>query len=832
MRIVIDMQGAQTESRFRGIGRYTMALILALTKQANTHDIILVLNASMPEGIHAIRSTFQHIIPSNQIRIFEIPYPLAHHSWTLEAAEYLRENFLAALEPDIVLVTSLFEGHWANAVTSINKSNNKIPTAVILYDLIPFIYQDSYLYNPEIKQYYFQKIEWLKRADLLLAISESSKKEAIQYLNYPTENIINISSAIDANFTAPTLSDDAKKALFAKFGITKDFLLFAPGGFDDRKNFSRLFEAYSLLPNELRQSYQLIIVGKVTAHQKENLLYIAKQFHITNNELILTNYLSEFELISFYSLATLFVFPSLHEGFGLPVLEAMACGAAVITSNTSSLPEVVGNANALFDPNSVLSIRDKISEVLSNQDLLNTLKEHAKTQVKKFNWEQSAVKAIQAIEDFHTKNKTIEIKKSGQEKHCLSEIASISYKPSDHDISQVAYAANFNKKRKNKHLLLDISTLVHSDAKSGIQRVVRSLLNELFKTSFTDLTVYPIYYTNHHFKYASHFINSNFNINLDIDESPVDFRQDDIYLSLDLNMHLIEATKNIFFNLKTNGIQLAFVVYDIMPIKHPEWWEETNSNLFKNWLNLISTFSSSLVCISKAVTNDTLDWLDTQKVQYLDIAPTVKYFHLGADVQNSLPSKGLPSNTEDIIKKITRNSSFLMVGTIEPRKGHRQVLDAFELLWKKDINVNLVIVGKKGWLTDELIQRLSSHPQKNIKLFWLEGISDEFLEKVYDASTCLVAASEDEGFGLPLIEAAQHKIPIIARGIPVFREVAGEHAFYFDGSTPEVLAESVQRWLSLYSNKQHPTSNAMPWLTWKESAQQLMQVINQITCEH
>jgi glycosyltransferase involved in cell wall biosynthesis len=89
----------------------------------------------------------------------------------------------------------------------------------------------------------------------------------------------------------------------------------------------------------------------------------------------------------------------------------------------------------------------------------------------------------------------------------------------------------------------------------------------------------------------------------------------------------------------------------------------------------------------------------------------------------------------------------------------------------------------------------------------------------------LIAASEGEGFGLPLIEAARHKLPIMARDIPVFREVAGEHAFYFAGERPEALAQAVKEWLTLYHKGKHPKSDAMPWLTWAQSAERLQEIL-------
>jgi glycosyltransferase involved in cell wall biosynthesis len=96
---------------------------------------------------------------------------------------------------------------------------------------------------------------------------------------------------------------------------------------------------------------------------------------------------------------------------------------------------------------------------------------------------------------------------------------------------------------------------------------------------------------------------------------------------------------------------------------------------------------------------------------------------------------------------------------------------------------------------------------------------------VYSTCTALIAASEAEGFGLPLIEAAQHKLPIIARDIAVFREIAGKYAYYFSGNEPDDLANAVRAWLTLYESAEHPKSDDMPWLTWKQSAERLKEII-------
>ena len=166
-----------------------------------------------------------------------------------------------------------------------------------------------------------------------------------------------------------------------------------------------------------------------------------------------------------------------------------------------------------------------------------------------------------------------------------------------------------------------------------------------------------------------------------------------------------------------------------------------------------------------------------------------------------------------------------MVGTIEPRKGHAQTLDAFESLWQSGHEVNLIIVGKQGWMVEKFVERLRIHSELNKRLFWLEAISDEYLEKSYAACTCLIAASQGEGFGLPLVEAARHKLPILARDIPAFREVAGGHASYFTGKEPGDLANALKNWLALHAENRHPKSDTCAWLTWAQSVEDLKGVL-------
>jgi glycosyltransferase involved in cell wall biosynthesis len=203
----------------------------------------------------------------------------------------------------------------------------------------------------------------------------------------------------------------------------------------------------------------------------------------------------------------------------------------------------------------------------------------------------------------------------------------------------------------------------------------------------------------------------------------------------------------------------------------------------------------------------------------------IGWSHNGANLTVSAVGTGPSEASQAVLSALNSGPSFLTVGTIEPRKGYAQVLAAFEKLWDSGCDLRLVIVGEPGLTVEELVEKLRFHPKLGSLLFWLEGVSDADLERIYGACSCLIAASEGEGFGLPLIEAAQHKLPILARDIPVFREIAGEHASFFNGRTPEALAEAITEWLKLRAQNRQQTSEGMPWLTWAQSAERLKAIL-------
>ena len=843
MRIVIDLQGAQSNSRFRGIGRYSLALAQGIIRNRGNHEVIIVLNGMLRESIPAILEFFAPILPRDNIRIWYAAGPVLEMrkgtELRRESAELIREAFIASLHPDIVHISSLFEGFGDSTVTSISRflPNDKTfiqaPVSVSFYDLIPFINQLEYFdKKPDYETNYLRKIEDLKKASLLLAISEFSRAEGIEYLHFPAQKIVNISSAADDFFTdkAPSTAPDA---LLEKYQITKPFILYT-GGADPRKNLKSLLIAYSRLPHALRQEHQLVLAGTIAKEELPHLQKTIKENGLADDEVIFTDYISDQELHTLYFTCKLFVFPSWHEGFGLPALEAMKSGAAVIASNTTSLPEVVNIEEALFDPRSIESIATKMQAGLSDESLRARLIDYGKEKAQEFSWDITAKKALAAFEALHANYPTTPTHQSNDviRTELISQLTTCVFprhRPQEDDFIRLAacIGQNFPSEHRRPQFLIDISQLVTIDEKTGIQRVVRSLIAEFIANPPENYDVKLVYSDRFSlgYRYANQFMQKMFGSNIskqkedEIQDEVIETQMNDIFLGLDLQSENIQVQKQFLNAIHLNGTRIYFVVYDLLPLYFPKAFPETVDYLHAQWLKQISKYDG-IFCISKAVADEFTYWAK-KNIPSLSPSFTVNWFHLGADIENSVPTKGMPANAPEIIAKIKSRPSFIMIGTIEPRKGYRQSLAAFEALWAKGVDVNLVIIGKHGWLMDEFANNLPKHPEFNHHFFWLDRISDEYLEAVYAAGTCLFLASEGEGFGLPLIEAARRHLPIIARDIPVFREVAGEYAFYFQSNPLDesaAIASAIESWLELFKLKQHPPSSGMPWLTWKQSA--------------
>ena len=381
-------------------------------------------------------------------------------------------------------------------------------------------------------------------------------------------------------------------------------------------------------------------------------------------------------------------------------------------------------------------------------------------------------------------------------------------------------------------LLVDVSAIARVDYKTGIQRVVKAQLLALLDNPPPGYSVEPIRLCDINgewrYCYARRYMatllslpNESFG-----PEDPVHIAKGDIFFAPDFDADGViqAATKGVYDDWRDAGVQTNFLIHDLLPLALPNFFPDHVEHMHAKWLSVIAENADRLICVSAAVAKETAQWLAAHKPEALGNLQIVVSHH-GADIEASDASKRIPVEAGAVLKQLSSRLSFLMVGTLEPRKGHAQVLAAFDELWVLGEELNLVLVGNSGWNVDDLLAKLRAHPKLGKRLFWLQGISDEYLKKVYDCCSCLIAASENEGFGLPLIEAARHGLPILARDIEVFREVAGVHASYFSGKDPEDFARAIKAWLAAFANNEHPQSDQLPWLTWEQSTERLKQIL-------
>lgn len=1361
MRIVIDLQGAQGQSRNRGIGRYTVAFTGALIRQAAEHDILLVLNGLLADSAEQLRARFRHLLPDERIRVWYPTPPLAYihpgNEHRREAARELYRAFIARLRPDCLLVTSVFEGLGDDSLTAIGLAGLDIPVAVILYDLIPHIRRTVYLDDPARAEWYDEKLAELAGADCLLAISESSRREAIEHLDVPPGRVVTVSSAVDETFRPVTVTPTHEAVLRARYGIDRPFVLYT-GGIDHRKNIDGLLDAFAALPDDLPARYQLVIVCAVHEAERQRLEHLARRHGMPEDALVLTGYVPDEDLLALYNLTEVFVFPSFHEGFGLPALEAMACGAAVIASNTTSLPEVVGRDDALFDPHDPGSIRDTLYRVLHDPAFRDALRRHGKARAGEFSWDRTARRALEALaglarpgrpappapptpparprlayvsplppersgisdysamllpalaayydidlvvdqprvaleqrdlglplrspdafreqadrydrviyqfgnsgfhrhmfdlldehpgivvlHDFYLSGVLAHRELTGQapgawtralyashgypalaervhapdpadviwrypanlevlqratgvivhsavsrrlarewigdhadrdwheiplvrepadngpaaraaarrrlgmadeafvvcsfgfmgvakcnhrlldawlhshlsrnpaailvfvgqpdpgdygrrlerrirESHAAERIhitgwtdratylaylraadvavqlrarsrgetsaavldgmnhrlatvvnahGSMADLPDDavvklpedfrddqlaralerlhddpghrerlagraarrlatehapdtcarryaraieaayadqaHDLPALTrrlatlpairdaddaqrcriaaglaatfpvaprppqllldvsglvggqadaqplaaellarwqsrppagyrlepvrldpagrprYARRFMLQRldcppdllpddpvepgqgdlwlglgldpahharaaeayrqlrvagvhlgladadalpgdtasqadrlaswlsiptSRPGLLVDVSELARHDAGTGIQRVVRNILDRWLARPPAGREVIPLRADDHApgYRLARGWAMRRQGYPGDLlPDTPVEPRAGDLFLGLDLQPRVVAAQRDTYRRWRRKGVTTAFVVYDLLCLRHPAYFLPGARALYAAWFETVSE-ADQLIAISRTVASQLEDRLSSRPRP-----PRIDWFHLGADLDPATDPAAVPS---PLPERPGQGPTVLMVGTLEPRKGYAQALAAHERLWRENNNPTLVIVGKPGWLVDDLVARLRTHPERGKRLFWYENASDAQLRALYRRADCLLAASLDEGFGLPLIEAAREGLPILARDIPVFREVAGPGASYFRADTADQLAAVLRDWLP---RARAPGGGTPPpaWQDWSASAAQL-----------
>lgn len=722
----------QTESRFRGIGHYSIALVKEVIRINKAHEITILINDYGLED--EVKSHFGDLITGVTIKVFSAldntSEVIKENIPSILISEKIRECFINSLNPDFVLITSLFEGAGERFVCSI-PSNRAYKVGVIGYDLIPLSNEKMYLGDVNLKNWYYRKLDSLDKADFIYSISESAKKEFEKHTEFKGDNIINISSACEEYYSVLNNSE-LDITLPDKFGISKKFVLYS-GALDERKNVLSLVQAFSKLENTIQAEFQLLLVGKYTEEDKESLKHAALDLGMDIDVIKYTGFISEHELVMLYNLCHCFVFPSLHEGFGLPLLEAMSCGAPSISSNTSSLPEVIHDEDAMFDPTNVDEIKTKLQLLLCDDSYRNSRKKNGLLQADKFSWNNSAsvfLKHIESISEVNL-NPNYEATYEAEYKKLIGELSNYinKYSLSDDVVRRVSKCLAHNEVvLSNVIPKVKFSWRVEGPFDSSYSL---ALLNRETARALKAIGQSVVLYSTEG--------PGDFDPSLDFLESNPDIKE--LYLESLKDSPGYDVQSRNLYPPRVTGMQGK------CNLLHHYAWEE--SGFPQEWVNEFNTYLSGLTCLSNHVRKIMID---------NGVSLPLYTSGCGVDHWNRITSE---KSTLPIGKK---SFKFLHVSSCFPRKGVDLLLEAYGQIFTCHDDVSLIIKTFENPHNDTCaqIERLrKNNPTYPEVIVIEEDIRDSELKSLYEQCNALVSPSKAEGFGLPMAEAILTGIPVI-----------------------------------------------------------------------
>jgi glycosyltransferase involved in cell wall biosynthesis len=664
--------------------------------------------------------------------------------WRHHASTLIREAYIEMIAPDVVFCPSFFEGYIDSAVLSIGRLS-QVPVVTTVHDFIPFVYRSDYLDNaPDFKRHYLAKLEELKKSAGIVTISESSLSEAMAVLGISADMIVNASEAVDSKFRRLDLSAVDSAAMRRRFALEKPFVFYA-GGSDPRKNLPRLVEAFARLPVTLRDRHQLVLAGSMPAFDRSALQTEARRWGLPRDALKFLGYVTDEDLIALYNLAELFVFPSLHEGFGLPCLEAFQCGTPVLGSNTSSLPEVIGNVEALFDPLSVDEMAAKIKAVLTDPALRARLTEEGVGQAARFSWERSGSLALAAIRKAAVAPKAPEnwaaicarIERC-QERlmAALVNLPLLPARPDEQDLIEVAQAMVRNR------------TAAEARLRTGkLSRPVEWRLEGPFDSSYSLAVINRAL--------ARALAAAGENVSLLSAEGPGEFAPDASFLAANPDLARLQARSSSPPAMEAEVVSRNMYPPRVVDMRaringvHNYAWEETGFPF-----DYAEAFNESLQFAT--VTSQHV------KRVLIDGGVSVPVSVVGNGIDHWTT---IEPNPDYRIR--AAGYTFLHVSSCFPRKGADVMLESYGRAFSDKDDVLLVIKtfrNPHSRIEEMLDTHRTANPAFPNVLLIMDDITETELKALYGQCDTLIAPSRAEGFGLPIAEAMLSGLHVITTG--------------------------------------------------------------------
>ena len=381
LKVIVDL--TPITAKPSGVGLYVANLIKHLDKlqQSEQFELGIFYQPALKNRLK--KNTAPDLIKGYENSFF-FPYPVRVSNWLLKNFPQVFPLLLDRGLKDYDLF------HGTNFTVYSDRSTQKVMT---LYDLT-FLRYPQYI-DRVVAQYYRRVRQCLQWTDLVIAISESTKQDAIEYLKIAPEKIF--VTPLASRYSTDYLDSYDLTTLKAKvdYNFAIPYLLFV-STIEPRKNLITLIKAFNYLKEKYRIEHNLVLIGKKGWRYEGIFKAIAKSAY--NNYIYHLDYLSDELVALFYKLAQVFVYPSHYEGFGLPVLEAMTLGTPVVCANTSSLPEVVGDAALQIDPDEPIELAEAIWQIINSTELQQNLIAKGDRQATNFSWEKTARQTLQAYQ--------------------------------------------------------------------------------------------------------------------------------------------------------------------------------------------------------------------------------------------------------------------------------------------------------------------------------------------------------------------------------------------------------------------------------------------------
>lgn len=370
MRIGIDLHTVTGMSQ--GTRTYTLNITKNLLKIDKSNEYVLYFtkkNEELQNFFHQSNVTFRDIFPRERITRILLGFPLR------------------LMADDIDIFHCQYMG----------PPLTNTPYIVMLHDVIHEYHPEFYPKALCLMMRMFYPFS-ARRASRILTVSEHSKNDIMKYYKIPAHKIVVTYDGVSEDFS-PIHDKRMIQNALRKYNINSEYILYV-GRLEPRKNIPRLIQAFHALKTDTDLKQKLVITG-MKYFQSEKLAEAVNDLGL-QDEVIFTGRVDDIDLPLLYNGASLFVYPSIAEGFGIPPLEAMSCGVPVISSDASSLPEVIGDAGILINPYNISDISEAMYQVLTDRNLQQKMGRKGVAQAKKFSWEDSAKKTLRVYEEVYS----------------------------------------------------------------------------------------------------------------------------------------------------------------------------------------------------------------------------------------------------------------------------------------------------------------------------------------------------------------------------------------------------------------------------------------------